>query len=596
MPQTYLYPGLYVQEIPSGVHPITGVPTSNTAFVDFIARGPLNQAVELTSLADFERSFGGVDTRSEASYAILQYYLNGGSISWCVRVAASNATPASVDLPGENGGPGSGAPGSGVPGSGPPGSGPPGSGPPGSGPPGSGPPGSGPPGPAAAAPALQVSAANPGEWGNNLRVAVDHNVRDATGAIVAQAFNLVVQEVQPSGAQLTVVTTEVWRGLSMDTTSAQFVEAVINGNSTLISVKALSVGSPPAATADDAVTASADSAFVRLGQGPNSTAGSSGYDPHSPEWLSGEGASALTGDPDKHTGLYALTAIAPDIFNILCLPSVANLGNDQAFSVLTEAEALCEQARAFLLIDPPSSLDSATDPSVNLSKMKDFVTALEGQGLRHRNAAVYYPRLQIPDPLGPQPRTVGPSGTLAGIYASTDAARGVWKAPAGSDAALRGASVLVKLTDSENGELNPRGVNALRVFPVFGGVSWGARTLVGADQIASEWKYIPVRRTALFIEESLYEGLKWTVFEPNDEPLWSQIRLNVGAFMHGLFRQGAFQGKSPQEAYLVKCDSETTTQADIDLGVVNILVGFAPLKPAEFVVIQIQQLAGQAQP
>jgi hypothetical protein len=228
--------------------------------------------------------------------------------------------------------------------------------------------------------------------------------------------------------------------------------------------------------------------------------------------------------------------------------------------------------------------------------MNDFITALEGQGLRHRNAALYYPRLQTPDPLGPQPRTVGPSGTLAGIYASTDASRGVWKAPAGTEATLLGASVFVKLTDNENGGLNPRGVNALRVFPVFGGVAWGARTLVGADQIADEWKYVPVRRTALVLEESLYEGLKWVVFEPNDEPLWSQIRLNVGAFMPVLFRQGAFQGKSPQEAYLVKCDSETTTQADIDLGIVNILVGFAPLKPAEFVVIQIQQLAGQAQP
>ena len=452
MPQTYLYPGLYVQEMPSAVHPITGVPTSNTAFVDFFARGPLNQAVELTSLADFQRTFGGVDTRSEASYAILQYYLNDGSISWCVRVAASNATPASADLPGETGAPGSGAPGSGTPGSGAPGSGPPGSGAPGSGPPGSGPPGSGPPGsgppgsgspgsggsgPGTAAPALRVSAANPGEWGNNLRVAVDDNVRDATGAIVPQAFNLVVQEVQPSGTQLSVVTTEVWRGLTMDTTSAQFVESVINGNSTLISVKALSAGSGPAPTTDDAVTATADSAFVRLGQGPGSVAGSSGYDPRSPEWLSGEGAAALTGDPAKHTGLYALTVIAPDIFNLLCLPSVANLGNDQAFPVLAAAETLCEQARAFLLVDPPNSLDLATDPSVNLSKMKDFVTALEGQGLRHRNAAVYYPRLQIPDPLGPQPRTVGPSGTLAGIYARTDAARGVWKA-AGSDASLQG--------------------------------------------------------------------------------------------------------------------------------------------------------------
>ncbi len=124
---------------------------------------------------------------------------------------------------------------------------------------------------------------------------------------------------------------------------------------------------------------------------------------------------------------------------------------------------------------------------------------------------------------------------------------------------------------------------------------WGARTLRGADQLADEWKYIPVRRTALFIEESLYRGTQWAVFEPNDEPLWAQLRLNISAFMNNLFRQGAFQGQTAREAYLVKCDSETTTQNDINLGVVNVVVGFAPLKPAEFVVIKIQQLAGQIQ-
>jgi phage tail sheath protein FI len=171
----------------------------------------------------------------------------------------------------------------------------------------------------------------------------------------------------------------------------------------------------------------------------------------------------------------------------------------------------------------------------------------------------------------------------------------VWKAPAGTEATLLGASLPVTLTDLENGGLNPLGINVLRNFPIFGNVIWGARTLDGADQQASEWKYIPVRRTALYIEESLYQGLKWVVFEPNDEPLWSQIRLNVGAFMQDLFRQGAFQGKTPREAYFVRCDSTTTTQSDVDRGIVNIVVGFAPLKPAEFVVIQIQQIAGQTQ-
>ena len=155
------------------------------------------------------------------------------------------------------------------------------------------------------------------------------------------------------------------------------------------------------------------------------------------------------------------------------------------------------------------------------------------------------------------------------------------------------AGLTVTISDAENGQLNPRAINCLRTLPIYGNVAWGARTLEGDDARGSEWKYIPVRRTALFIEESLYRGTQWAVFEPNDEPLWAQIRLNVGAFMQGLFRQGAFQGATPRAAYFVKCDSQTTTQNDINLGVVNVVVGFAPLKPAEFVVIQIQQMAGQ---
>jgi uncharacterized protein len=187
-----------------------------------------------------------------------------------------------------------------------------------------------------------------------------------------------------------------------------------------------------------------------------------------------------------------------------------------------------------------------------------------------------------------------PCGVVAGIFARTDTQRGVWKAPAGLDATLVGVpQISVNLTDNENGELNPLGINCLRAFPVSGRVVWGSRTLQGNDSLASEWKYIPVRRTALYIEESLYRGTQWVVFEPNDEPLWSQIRLNAGAFMQNLFRQGAFQGQSPRDAYFVKCDKETTTQNDINLGIVNIVVGFAPLKPAEFVIIKLQQMAGQ---
>lgn len=245
-----------------------------------------------------------------------------------------------------------------------------------------------------------------------------------------------------------------------------------------------------------------------------------------------------------------------------------------------------------LIVDSPSTWNSAA-VAANINSLNDL--GLSGDGAR--NAALYFPRVVQADPLREgHPDTFVPSGIVAGVMARTDAQRGVWKAPAGLEASLNGIqSLTVKLTDAENGELNPLGINCLRTFPVAGSVVWGARTLRGADQLADEYKYVPVRRLALFLEESLYRGTQWVVFEPNDEPLWAQIRLNVGAFMHNLFRQGAFQGQTPRQAYFVKCDSETTTQNDINLGIVNIIVGFAPLKPAEFVVISLQQIAGQIQ-
>jgi phage tail sheath protein FI len=213
------------------------------------------------------------------------------------------------------------------------------------------------------------------------------------------------------------------------------------------------------------------------------------------------------------------------------------------------------------------------------------------------NSALYFPWISAPHPLNQNRATwFPPCGFMAGLYAATDADRGVWKAPAGIDASLTGALALTTvLTDLENGSLNTQAVNCLRNFRVYGNVIWGARTLQGNDQAGSQWKYVPIRRLALYLESSLYDGTQWVVFEPNDEPLWSQIRLNVGAFMQGLFLQGAFQGSTPAQAYFVKCDAENNPQSQIDQGIVTILVGFAPLYPAEFVVIQIQQMAGQLQ-
>ena len=260
-------------------------------------------------------------------------------------------------------------------------------------------------------------------------------------------------------------------------------------------------------------------------------------------------------------------------------------------SVVTAANTLCVRRRAVQLVDPLPTWDEAGDVT------GAFATGLDSVlGTSSANAALFFPRLRQPNPLKDgQVETFAPSGAVAGVIARTDAQRGVWKAPAGLDATLDGVPELsVPLIDADIGQLNPLGVNCLRAMPGAGRIVWGARTMRGADLLASEWKYLPVRRTALFLEESLFRGTQWVVFEPNDEPLWSQIRLNLGTFMNNLFRQGAFQGTTPREAYFVKCDKETTTQADIDLGIVNIHVGFAPLKPAEFVVIRLQQMAGQS--
>ena len=297
----------------------------------------------------------------------------------------------------------------------------------------------------------------------------------------------------------------------------------------------------------------------------------------------------VLGDAAGRTGLFALQDV--NLFNLLIIPDQRTAPQDGADNrddtwapVLDQAALICEDRRAMLLLDPPHA-------------WTDLATAVTGAnaglpvaGLAGRNAAIFFPRVTISDPAGGGDLTVGAAGTVAGVFAATDARIGVWKAPAGTDATLSGVrSLVTPLTDAENGQLNPLGVNCLRSLPIYGRVVWGSRTCRGSDQAADPWKYIPVRRTALFIEETLFRATKWVVFQPNDEPLWSSIRLNIGAFMDGLFRQGAFQGRTSREAYFVKCDAENNPQSEIDLGIVNIDVGFQPLKPAEFVRIRIQQ-------
>ena len=211
--------------------------------------------------------------------------------------------------------------------------------------------------------------------------------------------------------------------------------------------------------------------------------------------------------------------------------------------VLATALAYCERRRAILLVDPPANWTS-DDTARN-------GVPISGLG-PSANAAIYFPCIRRPIRCtSNQIETFVPSGAVAGIIARTDRQRGVWKAPAGLEATISGvASLAVSLTDAENGELNPLGINCLRTLPAAGNVVWGARTMAGDDRLASQWKYLPVRRTALWIEETLYRSTQWAVFEPNDEPLWATLRLNIGVFMHDLFRQGAFQGRIAQRRLL----------------------------------------------
>ena len=523
MPVQPTYPGVYIEEVASGIRTITGVATSITAFIGRALLGPVNEPVTIHSFGDYERNFGGLSVDSTMSYAVRDFYLNGGGTALIVRIAADDAARAEVELP------------------------------------------------ATADPTevLKLVAVSEGAWGNRISVSVNHDTADPTaqppaeGEEETELFNLIFS--------LDGVKAEEHLNLSLKTEDVRFLPRVLEQNSLLLGAGKDAEGEWEIPAERPKVTTNA----IPAAKGKDGGALTDG------EYL---------GSESEKTGLYAF--LKADLFNLLCIPPPVRQG-DTGASVWSAALALCVKKRAMLLVDSP--LAWGTPAASAAQNAVSGLTTLGLSGTDARNAALYFPRIRQKDPHREgQTDLFVPCGTIAGIISKTDAARGVWKSPAGIDTALGGINGLqVHLTDAENGMLNPLGINCLRNFPVYGTVVWGARTMRGANQLADEYKYIAVRRMALFIEESLYRGTKWVVFEPNDEPLWAQIRLNIGAFMHNLFRQGAFQGTTPRDAYLVKCDRETTTQHDINQGIVNIIVGFDPLKPAEFVFIKIQQLSGQ---
>jgi hypothetical protein len=513
------YPGVYIQELPSGVRTIVGVPTSITAFLGRAPRGPVNEPVTVTNFGDYDRTFGGLDLNSTMSYAVRDFFLNGGGQAIIVRLFKNEddrETRARIQV-GEGDD------------------------------------------------AWQFLAASPGTWANGLQIKVmvieakgmGQQVLDRYGRKAGELFSLSIHDGDPAKkppletiANVTLVD------------GPRRLDRVLEQESGMIRVESVGQAMPE------------NNAALVLSEGLDSV---------------GLDVSAYRGDQENKTGLYALEKA--DLFNLLCIPPDKREG-DVDPGIYATVLAYCQERRAMFIVDPP--INWAAQKETAAAQAKRGVDALNISGEVARNAALYFPRVVEADPLRESQPDVFPAcGIVAGIMARTDASRGVWKAPAGQDATLNGIRGLqANLTDAENGQLNPLGINCLRTFPTIGSVVWGARTMRGADQLADEYKYLPVRRLALFIEETLYRSTQWAVFEPNDEPLWSQLRLNIGAFMHDLFRQGAFQGQSPKDAYFVKCDNTTTTQSDINKGVVNIMVGFAPLKPAEFVVIYIQQIAG----
>ncbi|HJU76008.1 MAG TPA: phage tail sheath C-terminal domain-containing protein [Gemmatimonadaceae bacterium] len=583
MPPVLTYPGVYIEEIPSGVRTITGVATSITAFVGRAMMGPINEPVVVNSFGDFERQFGGLGVAYPMSYAIRDFYLNGGSQALVVRVYRMPATAADAKS-------------------------------------------------TIAIDDMALEARTPGTWGKMVRAKIDVDIApealDALPANEAQ-FNLSVRlgDTTEKFYNLTVSDTARridrvleaessivrWKGDWASTTHA--VPATLAALTARKNLVAAQKANPPvpaniaaAQTAyDDAKKALYDAvtkAEMKLAaaraanpQVPGDIANAEAELTAALGAMKGDDGGALDqatyeGSKADKTGLYALERA--DLFNLLCIPPDTRNG-DVPPAVYQTAMAYCVERRAMLIVDSPAAW--SRNPNTAAADAVKGLPDLGLSGNAARNAALYFPRLREADPLREgQIDTFVPCGAVAGVMARTDSSRGVWKAPAGLEAAVNGIRAFnVNLNDPENGMLNPLGINCMRAFPVNGRVVWGARTLRGADQLADEYKYVPVRRTALFIEESLYRGTQWVVFEPNDEPLWAQIRLNVGAFMNDLFRQGAFQGTTPRDAYFVKCDKETTTQNDINKGVVNIVVGFAPLKPAEFVVIKLQQIAGQIQ-
>ncbi|MEI9971337.1 MAG: phage tail sheath subtilisin-like domain-containing protein [Ignavibacteriota bacterium] len=642
---TLTYPGVYVQEISSGVRPIATASTSTAAFVGLAQMGP-NQPTRVTNWTEFQRYYGSFISDGYLAQSVLQFFNNGGQQCYIVRVTRSDAATADVTVQNRA---------------------------------------------AAATDGVRFSAKNAGVWGNSLYLQIENGTADPGNDFKISVRRQDDPAVVPANFK-DLTPLEVFDNLTMDPADPNYFVTILQQNSTLINGQLLAANvalqrgihrggfgpllplntrnsfqisldndgfqqvTLPAAAAASTVLADVataiQTAVAALTPKKVSTpaAAFTGFT-CTVEAVSGQSRLVLQSGSTTATSAVAIQAASANDATALLKLGTGNGGQSEGgLAVRRPALADTIQVGDNAVAPPVTAATLGSDGIAALSELSfsnafprlDNVTdfsllAVPGEGttvmadlgmaycsnrplqdvfyiadvgetddtadeaIAFRNklttansyGAVYFPWVQALDPSGlsASPVLLPPSGYIAGLYARIDASRGVWKAPAGTEASLNGVvGLAVELSDVQHGNLNPIGVNVIRRFAGAGIVSFGARTI--ASDV--EWKYVPVRRTAILLRVSIYYGIQWAVFEPNDEPLWAQLRLNIGSFMTTLFRQGAFQGSTPSQAFFVKCDSETTTQADIDNGVVNVLVGFAPLKPAEFVVVKISQQAGQA--
>lgn len=504
------YPGVYVEEVASGIRPISAASTSTPAFVGIAQSGPTHEARRVTNWTEFERLYGTFLTTGYLAQSVFQFFNNGGQQCYVVRVAPRNASLASLTTQDSAEPP---------------------------------------------TPGLQLSAKHVGAWANSLTVTIEH--------VGEERFRLTIERMPLPDAVEPAPPLEVHDQLSMVPGAANYAVDVLRERSSLLNARDLH--------GDASLTAGQR----RPAQVRRAQLGASTLQPPLLEAQPGADGEIAGVNEQLYADAFALLDAKTD-FSLLAVPGVATSAMANAGMAYCRRRPLQD---VFYLGDMPRD----TSPDDAAAFRRELNPTSFG--------AVYYPWVKALDPAGqaPGPILLPPSGFVAGLYARIDARRGVWKAPAGTEAGLAGAlGLATELTDVQQGVLNPLQVNCLRRFPAAGIVAWGART-VNSDP---EYGYVPVRRMAILLRVSIYNGIQWAVFEPNDEELWSQIRLNIRSFMTTLFRQGAFQGATPGEAFFVKCDAETTTQDDINLGIVNVLVGFAPLKPAEFVVVKISQKVG----